>query len=228
MAVQRVSPASLIAITVLAGLAAGTYWLVQRTLPSDADRTPYVKKHVPDYYADNMVISMLSPTGLTQYRVNAVHMTHFEDDATTAMTLPAVRAFTPDSPEVTATSKRGTLNADMSVVDLYDDAVVVRQPGPRDPEMRALSEHFQVLVNEDIVRTELPVTLYRGQSVMYGDGMIFNNISRAVQLLGNVHGTIQPAELGKKPPVQPAATTGAPAAPAPSAPPPTTQGPKTP
>ncbi|VVE05763.1 LPS export ABC transporter periplasmic protein LptC [Pandoraea soli] len=219
MATQRLSPASLIAIVVLAGLAAGTYWLVQRTLPSDADRAPYVKQHIPDYFADDMVISTLSATGLTQYRVNAVHMTHFEDDQTTAMTMPAVRAFTPNQPEVTATSKRGTLNADMSVVDLYDDAVVVRQAGPRDPEMRALSEHFQVLVNDDIVRTELPVQLFRGASVMYGDGMIFNNISRAVQLLGNVHGTIQPAELG--------GTRPTPAA-APSAPTQTKPGPKTP
>ena len=219
MATQRLSPASLVAIVVLAGLAAGTYWLVQRTLPSDADRAPYVKQHIPDYFADDMVISTLSATGLTQYRVNAVHMTHFEDDQTTAMTMPAVRAFTPNQPEVTATSKRGTLNADMSVVDLYDDAVVVRQAGPRDPEMRALSEHFQVLVNDDIVRTELPVQLFRGASVMYGDGMIFNNISRAVQLLGNVHGTIQPAELGGNRP--------APAA-APSAPLQTKPGPKTP
>lgn len=219
MATQRVSPASLIAIAMLAGLAAGTYWLVQRTLPSDADRAPYVKQHIPDYYADDMVISMLSASGLTQYRVNAVHMTHYEDDQTTAMTLPAVRAFTPDQPEVTATSQRGTLNADMSVVDLYDHAVVVRQAGPRDPEMRALSEHFQVLVNEDIVRTEMPVQLFRGSSVMYGDGMIFNNISRAVQLLGNVHGTIQPAELGNNRPAPSAA---------PSAPPQTKPGPKTP
>lgn len=219
MAIQRVSSASLIAVAVLASLAAGTYWLVQRTLPSDADRAPYVKRHVPDYYADDMAISTLSASGLTQYRINAVHMTHFEDDQTTALTMPAVRAFTPDQPEVTATSKRGTLNADMSIVDMYDDALVVRQAGPRDPEMRALSEHFQVLVNEDIVRTELPVQLFRGSSVMYGDGMIFNNISRAVQLLGNVHGTIQPAEMGSKRPAPPDAT---------NAPPQTKQGSKTP
>lgn len=199
MAMQRISPASLIAATFLAALAAGTYWMVQRTLPSGDQDKVYVKKHVPDYYADNMVISMLSATGATQYRVNAVHMTHFEDDETSALTLPAVRAFTPDQPAVTATSKRGTLNADMSVVDLYDDAVVTREPGPKDPEMRALSEHFQVLVNDDIVRTELPVQLFRGMSVMNANGMIFNNITRAVQLLGNVHGTIQPAELGGKP-----------------------------
>ncbi|GAB3628617.1 LPS export ABC transporter periplasmic protein LptC [Pandoraea terrae] len=197
---RRASPASLIAAALLAAIAAGTYWMVQRTLPSGGDSTPYVKRHIPDYYADSLVISMLSPTGQTQYRVNAVHLVHFEDDATTAMTLPAVRAFTPDQPEVTATGKRGTLNADMSIVDLYDDAVVTRQPGPRDPEMHALSEHFQVLVNEDIVRTEKPVQLFRGQSVMNASGMIFNNTTRAVQLLGNVRGTIQPAELGARPP----------------------------
>lgn len=205
---RRVSPASLIAIALLAALAAGTYWMVQRTLPPDDERAAYVKRHVPDYYADNMVISMLSATGQTQYRVNAVHMTHYEDDATTALTLPAVRAFTPDQPEVTTTAKRGTLNADMSVVDLYENAVVTREPGPRDPEMRGLSEHFQVLVNEDIVRTEKPVQLFRGMSVMNADGMIFNNVTRAVQLLGNVHGQIQPAELSnQRPGTQPSAAS---------------------
>jgi lipopolysaccharide export system protein LptC len=50
--------------------------------------------------------------------------------------------------------------------------------------------------------------------------MIFNNITRAVQLLGNVHGTIQPAELSNKRPAPPAA--------APGAAPQTKQGPKTP
>lgn len=192
---RRISMPSILAALLLAVLAGTTYWLVQRTLPSANESVAQPKRHVPDYFADQITISMLSPTGQTQYRINAVHMEHYEDDSTTAVTLPAVRAFTPGQPEVTATSKRGTINGDTSIVDLYDDAVVTRAPGPHDPAMRATSSHFQVLVNDDIVRTEDPVKLTRGQSVLTGTGMIFNNTTRTLQLLGNVKGTIQPAEL---------------------------------
>lgn len=192
---RRASPSSILAATVLALLAGSTYWLVQRTLPADNESVAQPKRHVPDYYADQITISMLAPTGQTQYRINAAHMQHYEDDATTAVTLPAVRAFSPGEPEVTVTSKRGVINGDSSIIDLYDDAVVTRAPGPRDPAMQATSEHFQVLINDDIVRTELPVKLVRGLSVMTATGMIFNNATRTLQLLSNVRGTIQQAEL---------------------------------
>ncbi|MBU6492892.1 LPS export ABC transporter periplasmic protein LptC [Pandoraea sp.] len=192
---QRVTPTSILAAVLLAALASSTYWLVQRTLPSSQPSPDQPKHHTPDYYADNISISMLSATGQTQYRINAATMVHYEDDSTTSVTRPAIRAFTPGQPEVTATALRGTINGDDSVVDLYDQAVITRAPDATDPGMKATSQHFQVLVNDDIVRTELPVQLTRGQSVMTASGMNFNNVTRVLQLLGSVRGTIMPAEL---------------------------------
>jgi lipopolysaccharide export system protein LptC len=63
--------------------------------------------------------------------------------------------------------------------------------------MQADSEHFRVLVNDDVILTEKPVKLQRGQSVMTAtNGMNYNNVTRVIQLFGNVRGSIAPADSG--------------------------------
>ncbi|MDR3100208.1 MAG: LPS export ABC transporter periplasmic protein LptC, partial [Paraburkholderia sp.] len=153
--------------------------------------------HTPDYFADNFSVSELDQSGSTQYRLTAAHMVHYEDDSNSDLTMPAVRAFQPGKPVVTATGKRGTVNGDASIVDLYDDAHILRAAGAGDPDMQADSEHFRVLVNDDVILTEKPVKLRRGQSVMTAtSGMNYNNVTRVIQLYGNVRGAIAPIDSG--------------------------------
>jgi lipopolysaccharide export system protein LptC len=189
----------LLAMAVLAGI---TYWLLQITATPPAAVAPAPKTHTPDYFADNFSITMLDRTGATQYRINAATMVHYEDDDNTHVTDPAIRAFTASQPEVTSTAKRGIINADGSIVDLYDDARVKRAPGDGDPAMEADSEHFRFFVNDDIVQTKNPVKLQRGQSVMTADGMIYNNVTRQMQLLGKVRGLIAASDVPSTGPFQ--------------------------
>ena len=53
------------------------------------------------------------------------------------------------------------------------------------------AKQLQVLLNDDIVRTDKPVELHRGPSIMNANGLTFNNVTRQVQLLGNVRGRIE-------------------------------------
>jgi lipopolysaccharide export system protein LptC len=185
---------AILPVIVLAGLAAGSYYLLQLNLPVAADAPAKPKTHTPDSFATNFTVSMLSPTGITQYRLNAATMIHFEDDATSNVTLPAIRAFSPGQPDVTSFSKRGTMNGDQSIVDLYDQARLLRAAGGGDPAMEADSEHFKIYVNDDVIQTEKPVKLQRGLSVLYADGMTYNNATRRMYLAGKVHGQIAASE----------------------------------
>jgi lipopolysaccharide export system protein LptC len=190
---MRMNPsrlASLISIFVLALLAGGTYWLMQATQTSGNSGAERPKSHSPDYFADNFSVSELDQSGATQYRLTATKMVHYEDDENSDLTLPAIRAFQPGKPIVTATGLRGTVNGDASIVDLYDNARILRAPGSGDPEMQADSSHFRVLVNDDVIETEKPVKLRRGLSVMTANGMHYNNVTRVMQLFGNVRGAI--------------------------------------
>ncbi|GLU32916.1 LPS export ABC transporter periplasmic protein LptC [Trinickia caryophylli] len=186
---------SLLSLVAMAALAGGTYWLLQATRPPVSNGTESTKTHTPDYFADNFSVSELDQSGTTQYRLTAVKMVHYEDDEQSDLTRPAIRAFQPGKPVVTATGDRGKVNADVSIVDLYDNARILRAAGAGDPEMQADSSHFRVLVNDDVIETEKPVKLRRGQSVMTASAMNYNNVTRVMQLFGNVRGAIAASEM---------------------------------
>jgi lipopolysaccharide export system protein LptC len=188
---------SLVPLVCMAALAGFTWWLLQAVQPHEKEVAPRAPTHSPDYFADDFSVSELDQSGATQYRLTATHLVHYEDDESSQLTMPAVRAFQPGKPIVTATGARGTVNSDASIVDLYDNARILRAAGYGYPEMQADSEHFRVLVNDDVIQTEKPVKLRRGQSVMTAtDGMNYNNVTRVIQLHGNVRGAIAPAESG--------------------------------
>ena len=181
-------------VLAMAAIAGGTYWLLQLNLPTLVHQATRAKSHTPDYFADNFSITTLDETGQTQYRINARKMIHYEDDDNIDATLPSIRSFTPGKPDVTSYGDTGVIKGDGSIVDLYGNAKVLRDPGAGDPAMAAYSEHFHVLVNDDIVETEKPVKLVRGQSLTTANGMIYNNVTREMRLLGQVRGQIAASE----------------------------------
>jgi lipopolysaccharide export system protein LptC len=197
MSQPKFSLTSLVPLLCVAFLAGFTWWLFQAVKPHEAEAPPRPLTHTPDYFADDFSVSELDQSGATQYRLTATHMVHYEDDSNSDLTMPAVRAFQPGKPVVTATGQRGTVNSDASIVDLYDNARILRAAGYGDPDMEADSQHFRVLVNDDVIQTEKPVKLRRGQSVMTAtSGMNYNNVTRVIQLFGNVRGAIAPADSG--------------------------------
>jgi lipopolysaccharide export system protein LptC len=187
--------ASLLPLFAMAALAGITYWLLQATLPSATQAPAQPKRHTPDYFANSFSVSELDATGTTQYRLTAKSMVHYEDDEISDLTLPALRMFQPQKPTVTATAQRGTVNGDVSIVDLYDNARILRAAGYGDPQMQADSQHFRVLVNDDVIETEKPVRLQRGPSVMTAAGMNYNNVTREMKLFGNVRGSIAASDI---------------------------------
>ncbi|GAB5098224.1 LPS export ABC transporter periplasmic protein LptC [Caballeronia sp. HLA56] len=186
---------SLLPLVAMAALAGITYWLLQSTLPSGAPAPEQPKRHTADYFAENFSVSELDTSGTTQYRLTAKSMVHYEDDENSDLTLPAMRMFQPQKPTVTATAQRGTVNGDVSIVDLYDNARILRAAGFGDPQMQADSQHFRVLVNDDVILTEKPVRLQRGPSVMTANGMNYNNVTREMKLFGNVRGAIAASDI---------------------------------
>jgi lipopolysaccharide export system protein LptC len=181
---------SLIPLVAMAVLAGVTWWLLQATAPPPHEGEIKPKEHTPDYFADNFSVSELDQSGATQYRLTATHLVHYEDDELSDLVKPAIRAFQPGKPIVTATGDTGTVNGDASIIDLYQNARILRAAGDGDPAMQADSSHFRVLVNDDVIETEKPVKLQRGLSVMTASGMNYNNVTRVMQLFGNVRGAI--------------------------------------
>jgi lipopolysaccharide export system protein LptC len=65
--------------------------------------------------------------------------------------------------------------------------------------MLASSSYFKVLINDDIIETDRPITLEQGMSVMHStEGGVFNNIEQSMILSGQVKGRIERAPRGNQ------------------------------
>ncbi len=177
-----------------------TFWLVRKNTPPEHSMLERVRLHEPDYIIQNGTLSALNEQGNTKYRILGNKVTHYDDDASIDIDLPRMRLFQPDKPPVTVKSNTGHLDGDLTILELFDNASIYRPPQPAtatEPatlRMLASSSYFKVLINDDLVQTDKPITLEQGMSVMHStDGGTFDNIQQSMTLSGQVKGRIERA-----------------------------------
>jgi lipopolysaccharide export system protein LptC len=114
-----------------------------------------------------------------------------------------MRLFQPNKAPVTVKSDTGHLDGDLTILDLFDNASIFRpaqeatKTEPATLRMLASSTYFKVLINDDIIETNRPVTLEQGMSTMNStEGGIFDNVQQSMTLKGQVRGRIERAPKG--------------------------------
>jgi lipopolysaccharide export system protein LptC len=180
-----------------------TFWLVKKNTPAEKSAIERVRLHEPDYIISNGALSALNESGDTKYRVLGKKVIHYDDDASIDIETPRMRLFPPEKSPVTVKADKGHLNGDLTILDLMDNAEIFRPQQaatasePAKPRMLARSSYFKVLINDDIIKTNKPITLEQGVSVMHStDGGVFNNIEQSMVLSGQVKGRIERIEPG--------------------------------
>jgi len=175
-----------------------TFWLVKKTSPPEGPALARVRLHEPDYTIHNGALSALNELGQTKYRVLGKKVTHYDDDASIDIDTPRMRLFQADKTPVTVKSDTGHLDGDLTILDLIDNAEIFKpaqaatSTTPASFRMLAQSSYFKVLINDDIIETDRPITLEQGISVMHStEGGKFNNVEQSMTLLGQVKGRIE-------------------------------------
>ena len=175
-----------------------TFWLVKKTSAPEGPVLARVRLHEPDYTIRNGALSALNELGQTKYRVLGKTVTHYDDDATVDIDTPRMRLFQADKTPVTVKSDKGHLDGDLTILDLIDNAEIFKPAQvasattPASFRMLAQSSYFKVLINDDIIETNRPITLEQGISVMHStEGGKFNNVEQSMTLLGQVKGRIE-------------------------------------
>ena len=188
----------------MAILTLGTYWMVQMNEPNlDTEKQ---KRHVPDYIMDGIVVNTLGPEGNTKFRVVGQKLTHYEDDASSEIDWPIARRFHATKPPITVKADKGFLDGDMTVLDLVGNASLTRPAQPATPtqagsaRLLMSSSKFTVLMNEDIVKTNRPVNLEQGLSIMTSqECAVFDNVHQKLTMIGQVKGRIESESKGNTP-----------------------------
>ena len=195
----------LMPLILMGALTLATFWLVRKNTPPEKSALERVRLHEPDYIINDGALSALNELGNTKYRILGKKVTHYDDDASIDILTPRLRLFQPNKAPVTVKADTGHLDGDLTILDLIDNASIFRPAQaatavePASPRMLASSSYFKVLINDDIIETDRPITLEQGMSVMHStEGGVFNNIEQSMILSGQVKGRIERAPRGNQ------------------------------
>ena len=182
-----------------------TFWLVQKVTPPEKSSLERVRLHEPDYIINDGALSALNEFGNTKYRILGKKVTHYDDDASMDILTPRMRFFQLDKAPVTVKSDAGHLDGDLTILGLIDNASIFRPAQAATASqaatlrMFASSTYFKVLINDDIIETNRPITLEQGMSIMHSnEGGKFNNVEQSMTLSGQVKGRIERAPRGNQ------------------------------
>jgi lipopolysaccharide export system protein LptC len=182
-------------LVLMALLALGTYWLV-RNAPTLAE--PKVARevgHAPDYFMRNFSVKTFDASGRLRSDIQGEHAWHYPDTDTLEIQQAHIRSLNEQGHVTVSTANRALSNADGSEVQLFGNAVVVREAvkdanGRMLPHLELRSEFLHAYANVERVRTHLPVELLRNGDRFTGERMDYDNLDRLLELDGRVRGTV--------------------------------------
>jgi lipopolysaccharide export system protein LptC len=197
----------LVPILVLVALTLLSFWFLKKNIKEDLVPLPRLKEHTPDYVFFNAKLTVLNKAGQTKYRLLGTEFKHYEDDASIDIIKPRLKVFNPKGPPLTVQSDTAHVTGELDIVELFNHAIVYR---PADinssgltisPYAKLTSNYMQFFINDDILKTNVPVQIERGLSVMSASqGAIYNNVDQSVSMFGDVHGYIEASDMKKSTP----------------------------
>jgi lipopolysaccharide export system protein LptC len=180
-------------------LALGTYWLA-RTTPTFSGGSTALRpeKHEADYFLRGFSVKSFDVTGRLKTEVQGTEARHYPDTDTTEIEQPHIVSYSLKGAVIVATARRAISNADGSQVQLIGNAVVTRDAkdakGQPEPRLELRGEFLNAFMDQERVKSHLPVIIKRDADVFTADSMDYNNLDGLMDLVGNVHGTLQPPQ----------------------------------
>lgn len=169
-------------LLLLAGL---TLWLERTSQPDAVSQR--AARHDPDYVIDNFTARRFDAEGKLYQTLEARQMRHYPDDDSTEADLPRM---------VYHTEQKTFLNSDTAWIDSGAKTIVLKEnvrvtrENAKGPPTQITTSILTVLPDDEIARTQAPVTITQGQTVINGKGLEVNNKTQVSVLGGRVHGTI--------------------------------------
>ena len=179
--------------------ALGTWWLVRSAPKFPTDGAAAVVSKEPDYFMNQFRVRDFDATGRLTSDLTGVEGHHFPATDTLEVKDPHMRSVDDDGRVTVATALRGVSNGDGSEIQLFGNAVIVREATKRPdgtavPRMEFRGEYLHAFVNEDRVSSDKPVELLRGADRFVGDQFDCDNRTGVAVLKGRVRGVLQPAK----------------------------------
>ncbi|MEP6969100.1 MAG: LPS export ABC transporter periplasmic protein LptC [Betaproteobacteria bacterium] len=189
-------------IAVMGLMALGTYWLVQNSPKPVAAATERPVRSDPDYFMKDFSVTTFVEGGRLTSEVFGAAARHFPDTDTVEIDKVRIRSFDDQGRLTTATANRALTNGDATIVELFGNALLIRdaqtdKAGTLLPRIEFRGEYLHANTDTERVTSNKPVELRRGNDVFVGDNMDYDNANQIMVMQGRVKGLIVPDKRPK-------------------------------
>jgi lipopolysaccharide export system protein LptC len=187
-------------VLLMAALALGSYWLVRNAPATPISTGDKPLNHEADYFLRKFSVKSFSPQGNLKSELFGGQARHYADTDTIEIDNVRVHNFNQTGRLTTVTSaNRAISNGDNSEIQLYGNATSVREAaadanGVMQPKMEFKGEFLHTFVNEERLKSHLPIVIRRGSSEFSADSLDYDNVTRVIQLQGRVKAILQPTK----------------------------------
>jgi lipopolysaccharide export system protein LptC len=173
------------------GLLGATYWLDQQVQPETA-KLDSSMRHDPDSIVENFSAIRLNEQGTPHFIMSATRMLHYPDDDSTSLEVPRITLLADDRPTILATAKTGTISSKGDEYFLQGDVEILREAGVQQDQFTLKTEYLHFIPDQDLVKSNLAVTLIEAHTTVNAIGMELNNKTRTIKLLSKVRSEYVP------------------------------------
>ncbi|AZY53847.1 LPS export ABC transporter periplasmic protein LptC [Bordetella avium] len=173
---------TLIALFLLVSLVISTWWAAdyaQRAIPIDPPRRI---THEKDAWSRDFVMLRTDAQGKPINRMEGVYGEHFPDDDSYHVVSPRAIGQQANNPVTVAVSKTAIMEEGGKRVVMNGDAHVHRNGDANNDALDVRSQQLILIPDDDLVFTDLPAQVIKGNSRMNGTGMRYNNKTRQLEV----------------------------------------------
>lgn len=185
----RFNPTATLFPLMVAGLLAGlTYWLDLASRPPEIG-VDGKSRHDPDYIVERFEVRRFDPAGKLQHTLRASSMRHFPDDDSTSIESPHLTYH--HQPPGILDAREARILGKGKHVRLLGNVRATRAGIDGRPATVLTTESLDVFPDEEVARTNAPVTIVQGRSQVDGSGLNANHASNIYVIDGPVRGIFQ-------------------------------------
>jgi lipopolysaccharide export system protein LptC len=187
-------------ILLMGTLALGSYWLVRNAPVAPVNAADKLLTHEADYFLSKFSVKSFTAQGQLKNELFGGQARHFADTDTIEIDTMRMHNFNERGRLTTVTSaNRAITNGDNSEVQLYGNATSVREAatdanGVMLPKLEFKGEFLHTFVNEERLKSHLPIVIRRGNSEFSADTFDYDNVARVIHLQGRVKAVLQPGK----------------------------------
>ena len=185
---MRSHSANLFPLMLLTLLAALTFWL-ERATQVDNGANNDKSRHDPDLIVSALTMRHWNHDGSLQHALQAQAMRHYPDDDSTYITEPFLTFYAHAQP-TRLSARQAKVSQDGKLIELSDAVRVVREASQDSPELVLTTATMQVYPDDEIARSNAPVTIVNGRNVIHGTAMEADHRANLYTLMGRVQATL--------------------------------------